>query len=388
MGNVGTHITADRTEVILMSSPIERVIDGRSWGEFCDRLKAAGDIVLAPDAPATQIDRAEGWRYLSRLTRIGLEMMLEHADPDFPEFYSASHATAKIGADNPDNLYLNATIAGDREYRLRGTRGTVASLTFGSKANRYAIDGTMASTGELHAGDLELAADGGFEIHVSRERRSRNWLPMAADSSMLIVRQTFLDRGRETPAQVSIERLHGPVHPAPLSAAVLDQGLRSAAAFVTGTARTFVEWARLFRCNPNQLATVDQTPFLRAGGDPNIFYLHGYWQLAEDEALVIHTPVPQCELWNFQLDNFWMESLDYRYLPICVNKSTARYNSDGTVTIVVAARDAGVANFIDTAGHTVGTMLLRWVGAREHPVPQCRVVKLATLRGDRHVAAS
>jgi hypothetical protein len=24
-------------------------------------------------------------------------------------------------------------------------------------------------------------------------------------------------------------------------------------------------------------------------------------------------------------------------------------------------------------------MLLRWVGAREHPVPQCRVVKLATL---------
>lgn len=375
-----------------MSSPIERVMDGRSWAEFCDRLKAAGDIVLAPDAPATQIDRAEGWRYLSRLTRIGLEMMLEHADPDFPAFYSASHATAKIGADNPDNLYLNATIAGDREYRLYGKRGTVASLTFGTKANRYAIDGSMASTGELHAADLELDADGGFEIHVSRERQSRNWLPLAADSSMLIVRQTFFDRQRELPAQVSIERLHGPTRPSPLSAAALDQGLMSAAAFVSGTARTFVEWARLFRANPNQLATLDQTPFLRAGGDPNIFYLHGYWQVADDEALVIHTPVPECELWNFQLDNFWMESLDYRYLPIWVNKHSARYNDDGTVTIVVAARDPGVANFIDTAGHTAGTMLLRWVGAREHPVPHCRVVKLATLegplRGDRHVAAS
>ena len=55
-------------------------MDGRSWAEFCDRLKAAGSIVLAPDAPATQIDRAEGWRYLSRLTRVGLEMMLEHAE--------------------------------------------------------------------------------------------------------------------------------------------------------------------------------------------------------------------------------------------------------------------------------------------------------------------
>lgn len=388
MGNVGTHITAERTEVILMSSPIERVMDGRSWSEFCDRLKAAGDIVLAPDAPATQIDRAEGWRYLSRLARIGLEMMLEHADPDFPALYSASHATAKIGADNPDNLYLNATIAGDREYRLYGTRGTVASLTFGTKANRYAIDGTMASTGELHAADLELDADGGFEIHVSRERRSRNWLPLAADTSMLIVRQTFLVRRREIPARVSIERLHGPARPAPLSAEALDRGLMSAAAFVSGTARTFVEWARQFRSNPNQLATIDQTPFVRAGGDPNIFYLHGYWQVAEDEALVIHTPIPKCELWNFQLDNFWMESLDYRHLPIWINKSTARYNGDGTVTIVVAARDPGVANFIDTAGHSAGTMLLRWVGAREHPIPQCRVVKLATLRGDRHVAAS
>jgi len=371
-----------------MGDPIERVMDGQSWAEFCDRLKAAGSIVLAPDTPATQIDRAEGWRYLSRLARIGLEMMLEHADPDFPAFYSASHPTAKIGADNPDNIYLNATIAGDREYRLYGNRGTVASLSFGTKANRYALDGTMASTGELQAADLALDADGSFEIHVSRQRRPGNWLPLAADSSMVIVRQTFLDRRREAPARVAIERLRGPARPAPLSAATLDQGLMSAAAFVTGTARTFVEWVRLFRANPNQLATLDQAPFRRAGGDPNIFYLHGYWQLAEEEALVIHTAVPECQLWNFQLDNFWMESLDYRYLPICVNKNTAVYNGDGTVTIVVAARDSGVANFIDTAGHTEGTMLLRWVGAREHPVPQCRVVKFETLRGDRHVAAS
>jgi hypothetical protein len=363
-----------------MSNPIERVMDGRSWAEFCDRLKAAGSIVLAPDAPAAQIDRAEGWRYLSRLTRIGLEMMLEHADPDFPVFYSASHATAKIGADNPDNIYLNATIAGDREYRLHGTRGTVTSLTFGTKANRYAIDGTMASTGELHAAGLEVDAEGSFEIHVSRERRSGNWLPMAADSSMLIVRQTFLDRRSEIPARVSVERLNGPARPLPLSAAALDRGLMSAAAFVNGTARTFVEWVQRFRANPNRLATVDQASFRRAGGDPNIFYLHGYWSVAEDEALVIRTPVPECEFWNFQLDNVWMESLDYRYLPVCINKHTARRDGDGTVTIVVAASDPGAANFIDTAAHTAGTMLLRWVGAREHPVPECRVVKLATLK--------
>src|SRR5579863_10307418 len=139
-----------------------RVLSGRTWETFCDRLKEAGQVILRPEAAAAEIDRAEGWRYLSRLTRIALEMMLEHADVDFPTFYSASHATAKIGADNPDNIYFNATIAGDREYRLRGVRGTVPVLSFGTKANRYATEGTMVSTGELDGSELSVDADGTF----------------------------------------------------------------------------------------------------------------------------------------------------------------------------------------------------------------------------------
>src|SRR5579863_245200 len=184
-----------------------RVLSGRTWETFCDRLKEAGQVILRPEAPATEIDRAEGWRYLSRLTRVALEMMLEYADPDFPVFYSASHATAKIGADNPDNVYFNATITGDREYRLRGVRGSVPFLSFGTKANRYATEGTMASTGELDGKDLVSGPDGTFEIAVSRERRPGNWLPLSADSTLLIVRETFLDRRSETPATVTIERV-------------------------------------------------------------------------------------------------------------------------------------------------------------------------------------
>jgi hypothetical protein len=366
---------------VLMSSDeaLAKVLSGRTWEEFCDRLKAAGQVILRPEAPATEIDRAEGWRYLSRLTRIALEMMLEHADPDFPAFYSASHATAKIGADNPDNLYFNATITGDREYRLRGIRGTVPYLSFGTKANRYATEGTMVSTGELDGKELVVNPDGTFEIAVSRERRPGNWLPLGHDSTLLIVRETFLDRPNEIPATVTIERVGGPSKPEPLTAERVDRGLASAAAFVAGTARTFADWAKLFQSEPNTLATVDQAPFRKAGGDPNIFYLHGYWALAADEALVIDTAVPECEVWNFQLDNHWMESLDYRYLPVCVNKHTARYNPDGSVTFVIGSSDRGNGNFLDTAGHQCGTMLLRWTRARQHPIPKCRVVMLADL---------
>jgi hypothetical protein len=341
-------------------------------------LRCAGAEILRPETPATELDRAEGWRYLTRLTRVGLEMMLEFGNPDFPVFYQASNTTLKIGGDNPDNIYWNATIAGDREYRLRGTRGTVRYLSFATKANRYAIDGTMASTGELDARDLKVNPDGTFEVIVSRTRQPGNWLPMAADSSMVLVRNTLLDRSRETPAIMTIERIGAPGKPVPLSAERIERSLKGTAAFVRGTARTFADWVQMFRKQPNELWTVEQEMFFRSGGDPNIFYLHGYWTLKDDEALVIEVRPPQCEFWNFQLDNYWMESLDYRYAPVWVNSHTARYNADGSATLTIARENHGFSNWIDSDGHTTGSMLLRWVRATSHPVPVCRVVKLGT----------
>lgn len=360
----------------MTTEAVQRVMSGATWSDFCDALKAAGATVMRDDAPAAELDRAEGFRYLTRLTRIALDMMLECADPDFPVFYKASHETAKIGADNPDNIYLNATVTGDRNYRIRGTRGTVPYLSFGSKANRYAIDGTMATTGEIEADRLIVEPDGSFEVIASKTPHNGNWLPLADDTSFIIVRQTFLDRASEVPARLAIERIDGPATPRPLDAARLDGALRSAAAFVDGTARTFHNWSLMFRQRPNELPAQDQAMYNRAGGDPLIHYLHGYWQLEPGEALLIETEVPDCPIWNFQLDNWWMESLDYRYHQINVNKATARYEADGSVRIVVADTNPGYGNWIDTAGHRQGTMLLRWTGASQHPVPRCRVIRL------------
>ncbi|MBO9378001.1 DUF1214 domain-containing protein [Sphingomonas histidinilytica] len=359
-------------------SGADREAPGEAWRQFCRRLEKAGDLVFNAEVAGTPIDQVEGYRYLSRLLRIALEMHMENADTDFPGFYQASHPTAKIGADNPDNLYLNASISGARRYRITGQRGSVPILSFGSKANRYAVDGTMASTGELDAADIRFEPDGSFEIIASKEKANGNWLPLADDTSMLLVRQTFLDRDNEVPATVRIEAIDAPrATPEPLTLGKLEQGFDRAVAFVEGTARTFLHWADLFKAEQlNRLATTDQTMFFKAGGDPTIHYLHGYWKLAPGEALVIETPVPDCTFWNFQLDNIWMESLDYRFHRIHVNKHSARTNADGSVTIVVAARDPGYGNWIDTAGHDHGTMLLRWTGATEHPVPQTKVVKL------------
>ncbi len=346
-----------------------------TWKQFCADLERAGDAVIHSDLIGDELDQAEGLRYLTRLLRVGLDMHLEHADPAFPTFYQASHETAKIGSDNPDNHYQNATISGDYTYRVYGHRGTVPILSFGTKANRYAVDGTMASTGEIDIRDVDIAPDGSFEIIVSQSRQDGNWLPMADDSSMLIVRQTFFDKSAETPASVHIETIGGPDKPDTLSPTTLDAALQRVPAFVGGTASTFVDWAKIFRSeNRNALNTVDQTMFIRAGGDPMIYYLHGWWELEDGQSLEINSSIPKCEGWNFQFNNIWMESLDYRYHNIHVNNKSAQNNPDGTVTVRIGGKPPATGNWIDTAGHKRGTMLWRWTGAASHPVPTVKLI--------------
>ena len=90
----------------------QRVVTGQAWVEFCDNLKTAGAALVYPGAPQDPAQQAEGVRYLSRLTRAALEAFVEYGDPKYPIFRRIVHETIKMGADNPDNHYLNAQISG------------------------------------------------------------------------------------------------------------------------------------------------------------------------------------------------------------------------------------------------------------------------------------
>jgi hypothetical protein len=364
-----------------MTEAERRVAAGESWREFCERLKSAGDPIFAADAAHDPVSRAEGTRYLTRLVRAALETFVEFADPMAPVLRRAVHETVKMGADNPDNWYENAPVHGDYVYRLHGTRGTVPYLSIATQVGHYGQGGGMPPAGFLEAKDLELTDDGGIDIVLATKPQPGNWLPIGEGYGTLIIRQTFLDREKETRAELALERIDGPASLPALTPEAVDAGLASAASLVGACAMIFPGWADGFRSHANALPRFDPDLSRMFGGDPNIAYYHSYWELADDEALVVEATPPECEYWNFQLNNYWMESLDYRHHRICINKAGARLEPGGSLRIVVSARNPGprIANWLETAGHRCGTMCFRWVRAAENPVPATRVVKVADL---------
>ncbi len=203
----------------------ERIRTGKAWEEFCDTLKVAGQTIIAEGAPENLLDRAEGFRYLSRLTRAGLEAFIEYADPLAPELHRPIHETVKIGADNPDNYYQNAQISGAYEYRITGQRNTIHYLDFATQTPGFASSGDSQQSGHLDADDIEIGENGRFEISLSCDERPGNWLRMEPETTQLIVRQTFLDRATETPAALRIERIGGAGQPSPLTPELVDKGL-------------------------------------------------------------------------------------------------------------------------------------------------------------------
>lgn len=356
------------------------LLDGRAWDEFCDELKKVGRHVLRPEVPADPFTRAEGYRYLTRVLRSAFDIFVEHADPEFPVLYRPCDEIVKYGGDDPDKYLQKCVVSGDYDYRIRGQRGTIQSLSFLTQGSNFGQGGTMLPTGFLDTDTLEVDRDGRFEILVSVREQPGNWLPMTKDTQALLIRQTFGDRSTETIADLEIECLGSGETPDPLDPERFATGLSAAVGFLDGTVNLFCDWSERCQASTNQLPREDPEITRRVGGDPAIAYFNSYWVLREGEALIVELdPVPECRAWSFQVCNYWMESLDYRYHRTNVNKETARLESDGRVRIIVCATDPGHPNWITTAGHETGTMLFRLTGARQVVQPTTRVVRVEDL---------
>ncbi len=365
-----------------MAGDDDKIMNAEAWNEFCDLLKKGGEVILREDLGTTRFDRAEGHRYLGRLLTAGLSSFGENVGPEYPHFRTMAE-NVKMGLDNPDNYYRSAGINPNYRYRIRGNRGTIHYMSFAAQNQNFAArDKITGGAGHLNDAEIEMDADGNFEIIASKTEEPGNWLRMTDDTKQILLRQTFLHKENEKPVEVEIECLDfdGPPPP-PLDPARVQGALNGSAMYAIGCAQWFANWVVDFRNHApvNAFHLPDEEQHRVVGGDPNIRIWLGLWELAPDEALVIECIPPNCHYWNFQLGNVWAESLDYAHRQVHINSGAAELEADGSFRLVVAHEDPGVANWMDTAGHEHGTMCVRWVRADSHPEPKCRVVKLSEL---------
>lgn len=355
------------------STNAERLTSGQAWGEFCDRLKVAGEHILRADAFHSARERAEGFQYLLGLVSAGVRQALIVSDPDHPRFIRNPDSSSKWGAENADNQYLWTRIRSDATYRISGNRSSVYAFLIEVKEG-YMQLGDDRNFATFSSVDLQAASDGSFEIVLSREHHPGNWIPLHPDARYVAIRQYFYDWEREAPAEFRIVQVGNEGRaPRPLEPPEVAEMLDSSGEWIEQTARFWNEWVVQLRTGHQRGQLAPARHYV--GGADDIYYGNDYYRLAADEAMIIETTPPKARYWSFQLCNLWFHSLDYTNRQTSLNGRQAHLDRDGLFRCIIAHQDPGVANWLDTAGHTEGIIQYRWIWTETNPQPTARIIK-------------
>jgi len=353
-----------------------------AWTEFCARLQRAGEQVFKDANPASGVHRVDAFRFLTQNLGQAFELALETRDTRYPALHTFCGPTRKLGGDCADFTYQQAWIDGRSTYRLTGDRGTSRFLNVTVQGLRPSGPGVLhepfGDTPEANVlgHQLGVADDGAFELYIGGPERGPNWLPTTPHSRKLFIRQGF-DRWDETPARMRIERvdLDSP-KPLPTPAAMVE-AMGWAGDFVTGLMSDWPEFPFAYggvdADRPNtfpNLADVDAT---RADRKRGRAAANMYWELAADQALIVEFDAHD-GLWMFTNMGVFFNSMDYLYRPVSYTPSRTTVDRDRRVRLVMAHRDPGVHNWLDTQGFERGNLTYRHMLEGQPAVLDTRVV--------------
>jgi hypothetical protein len=239
----------------------------------------------------------------------------------------------------------------------------------------------MSSTANLLLDEIETDEHGDFTLTLSVDPPDDgNWMPIAPDASALIIRQFFYDWDHEVPAVMHLDRL-GPssrgrtVDSGTAPDAATARQLVAAGTFIEANLDFFLAFAN--PATPNSFnPPFDGTGMGAAAENRPVI---GAWRLGSDEALLVDVTPPIGLYWSLSIGNVWWETIDYAAHITSLNGHQAVIDDDGVFRAVIAHRDPGVANWIDTAGHSEGPMILRCVRTESVPVPTTKVVRFDEL---------
>ncbi|MFV8054158.1 DUF1214 domain-containing protein [Mycobacterium sp. 48b] len=332
----------------------------------------------------------------------------------------------RIWYDNPDTVYRFTGINGASTYQIHGTvagydpadpstHPTSANTNFSVLTG---INGVTAAN--LSGEDLSIRDDGTFTIVVSPDaapanpEKGMNYIQAPANSTILATRNTLGDWNTETPMTLTIEKTAGPPSslfsqiggfaiPVIGQAVVENPALMSLVSIIpafdkaplllssTETALLMLVTGISGENTYMSVATATGAPNTLSQPAHNAQFLStqlqsaGYFQLKDDEAMIITVDPGEAEYFVVPVTNDWTITNDTRNEQTSLNNSQAIKNADGTYTIVVSKNDPGVANWVSTGGLNQGTISMRFQGvdpdSTDNPTVTTQVVKISEVQG-------
>lgn len=340
----------------------------QAWKHLQDRLNRAEQLVRSTPVNKNRIDYGSGMRHLMVLLAVGTDMALRaEPDPVLAVTRASMDDILTWGLECPDCVYMNATLRAGESYRIFGNRGTARYVGL------QTMDG-IAAIANCLVDDLDVDGEGNFEAILSADEHDGNWLRLAGDHPVLTVRNFLYDWDTEVVADLHIERLGDevvpPAHAIDLDVSVARQ-LCALGDFVHDNLKFFLDFGAMPPAN-GFIPPADMTEMGAAAENRPVI---GRFELETDQALILEVQPPVGVYWSISLGNPWLETVHYGRHQSSLNGHQAVIDPDGVFRAVVSAADPGVANWLDTAGHSNGAMLLRCVRTETAPVPSVRVIK-------------
>jgi hypothetical protein len=342
-------------------------------------------------------------------------------------WYGQTVGGSRILYDNPDTVYRFMPVNKTSTYVVRGrfenwdpATGFDGNPKIPTDTTFSLLTGLSGNTADVIGQDqLKVNNNGTFEIMVSGAPRPAdyegNYLQLTSDSTLIAARDTLADWNQEQPMTLSIERISGPpnsflaqmgiftiplIGPAVSGNPMLTQLVSiipplPELPIVRGAVTSVVMLIGL-QMEPEyiRVATVDAATGEKR--EPNVFtdptsnaaFLNtqlqsaGYFQLADDEALVVTIDRKDAGYFNVPVTNDWTITDNYWDQPTSLNNAQAVPDELGGTkyTIVISKSDANVKNWVSTGGLNQGTVSIRFQDVGDgSPTVNSKVVKISEL---------
>ncbi len=344
--------------------------DSAAAQALAELQQALDELEIAFASPAWKLrtpqDFAEARRVMLHVLMHALESWLE-ADPARPFFTPFINQHKKLLGDNPDARYYSAVIDDQHSYRIRGNLAGATYTSFTIELGAGTDGDGIGST----LNDTQFKADknGDYDITVSANKTGGNWMPMTKGASSLTTRHYY-----ERKVSINNERLHhipvdiSNLQKVPPRSSPNDKdiaaGIRRVTTFVKGnviamTSENSPPWVSR---TPNQFIPPkkdDTHTAITYAAQDNVYSMAPF-VLGPNQALLIRGRFPKCRFSNVVLFNRFLQTLNYEERSISLNRAQTVLKEDGSFEMIVAHRDPGRPNWLDTEGRPYGIIFWRF----------------------------